>query len=128
MVLLHQDLDVLGVIAEEFEVSPDAPPDPLQPVGNLRRGELDMLLKLRHDAVDGREEQGPLAGEVAVERPLADTQRVGQELRDAIREPLLREKLGRGRKDLLAAVAGGRFRPRSRLGDAAIHGRGGPSA
>ena len=73
-----------------------APGDPLQPVldpGDVRQ---DLLLQLPHHPIGRGQEQLALAGEMAVDRPLADPEPLRQRLRDRVREAMLGEQLGRG--------------------------------
>ena len=76
--------------------------DPLERVVDPLEGVVDPLPHPPHDPIGGGEEQVALAGKMAVERPLADLQPLGQGLRHGVGVAVLGEQLRRRVEDLLA--------------------------
>ncbi len=99
--LLDQELDERRVLGEELQERGDRPLHPLQPVADARDLCIDLLLELAHHPIRRGQEQRPLAGEVAIDRPLAHPQPIRQRLGHRVGEPMLGKQLGRCLKDLL---------------------------
>ena len=78
-------------------------PDLLERVVDANNADVDRLAELGHDAVDGGEEEILLAGEVAIQRPLADAERIRKNLQVGFGIAVLGKESDRRLQDLLAA-------------------------
>ena len=114
--LLDQQLDEIGVLRHERQEGAHGHGDALQRVLDVGNGGVDGLAHLPHDAVDGGEEKLFLAGEIAVDRALADLQLVGQHLRIGLCETVAGEELDGGIDDFFAAAVGRRVGSAGRPG------------
>ena len=94
------------MLGEEGQIGVDAAADPFQRLLDAGDGGIDLLAELSHRPVGDGQEKFLLAGEIAVERPLADVEGLGQQLRVGFRVAVFGKQGGR-RSELLSADRSG---------------------
>ena len=107
--LLDQQLDILRMIAEKRQVGVDRGRDPLERVGDRLIAGLHRLPQPIHSPRDGFEKQVFLAGKIAIDRPFADLEGVGNELHFGVLIAVLGEDRGGRVEDFIGASGPQRF-------------------
>src|SRR5262249_34519267 len=102
--LLHQKLDVIGMLAKESEIGAQRGGDALERIDDALDATVNAVAHPLHTTIRRREKKFALAGEIAIERAFADAEFVGQELRVGVAVAMLGEEFDGGIEDLFATV------------------------